>query len=76
MKLKNIDLMKELDELTFELSEKCDACEDNVNSEIAKYCEFVNSIESGNLPDSAYSQIDDEDYLKNLIAIAKQELSK
>lgn len=72
----NLDLFNELNDLIGELSSKYDIYDDEFNADLRRYIDLVDSIESGNISEREYSQIDDEDYLKSLIAIAKQELSK
>lgn len=67
MALKNLELFKELDDLIADLD--IEVVESN--KELSQYMDATNAIESGNIPESAYSQLDDEEYLKNLISIAK-----
>ena len=41
------------------------------NEKLAEYMAKTNDIESGRVPESKYSELDDEEYLKDLISIAK-----
>ena len=67
MELKNLELFKELDDLLMDLDE--DVVESN--EKLAEYMAKTNDIESGRVPESKYSELDDEEYLKDLISIAK-----
>ena len=71
MALKNIDLFNELDNLLAKLPQEVI----EGNKELSEYVDNCNAIESDNIPNSYYSSIDNEKYLKELISIAK-ELSK
>ena len=71
MELENNELFNELNNLVFDLDEETI----QLSKELSHYVNKVGEIESGNIPESAYSEFDDEETLKELINIAK-ELSK
>lgn len=67
MELKNLVLFNTLDGLVDKLSEK----QIQSNKELAEYVFQRDAIESGNVPESAYEEYDNEEKLLNLIEIVK-----
>lgn len=67
MELKNLVLFNTLDSLVDKLSEK----QIQSNEELSEYVFRRDAIESGNIPESAYAEYDNEEKLTHLIEIVK-----
>ncbi len=76
MKLKNVALFNELDNLVSDIMEKNDYQSGSdireLNEDLGRYAETIEFIESGNIPESQYESYDSEETLKELISIAKE----
>lgn len=68
MELKNLVLFNTLDSLVDKLSEE----QIQSNEELSKYVFQRDAIESGNIPESAYEEYDNEDRLIHLIELTKE----
>ena len=68
MALKNLVLFNTLDGIVDKLSED----QIQSNEELAEYVDVCEAVESGNFPESAYEEYDDEDRLIHLIELTKE----
>ena len=68
MELKNLVLFNTLDSLVDKLSEE----QIQSNEDLSEYVFQRNAIESGNIPESAYAEYDNEEKLTHLIELTKE----